>query len=577
MNLKNIISNIPDLPGCYIYRDINQNIIYVGKAKNLKKRVSSYFNKAQNAKTQKLVEQIRDIEYVITNNEKEALLLEVNLIKENNPKYNILLKDDKRYPYIKVTINDKYPKLLYTNRINADKSRYYGPFPSATAAKEVVELLEGYYPLRKCNNTEKRGCIYYHIGRCIGSCDHEVPREMYDKNIRLINDFFHGKYNGITVEIKRKMNSAVENLEFEKAQEYKLQLDYINELNVSQVIELNNDNNIDIIQFKTIEEKSYYYQLFIRNGRVLNQDFGQTDSIEELLITNYVINYNDQTPRLLITNNQDVINLFDGKINNTSIVFPQRGKKKELLELAATNLEEQIEKIFRSEKEQNAILNKVKTFIGIDSVKTIEFFDNSHISTTNYVAGKVVFINGKKEPQLYRKYNLQAKEEYDAMREVLTRRYSKLENDKIDLLIVDGGKGQLTIANEVFTKLEISNIKVIGLVKNEAHQTAAAIIDGKRKDFDDIELLRFFSAIQDEGHRYAVEFHRKKRSSSMKKSFIEEIKGIGPKKLQRIRTEYPTLEDLYYADYDNLRALGLNEEETTELMVQINRLYQQVQ
>jgi excinuclease ABC subunit C len=574
MNFKKIISNIPDNPGCYIYRDINQNIIYVGKAKNLKNRVSSYFNKAQNTKTQKLVEQIRNIEYIITNNEKEALLLEVNLIKENNPKYNILLKDDKRYPYIKVTINDKFPKLIYTNRINADKSRYYGPFPSVTAAKEVVELLEGYYPLRKCNNTQKRGCIYYHIGRCIGSCNHEVPRELYDKNIKYINDFFHGKYNGLTLEIKKKMNEAIDALEYEKAQEYKLQLDYINELNVSQVIELNNDKNIDVIEFKTIQNTTYYYQLFIRNGRVLNQDFGQISSTEDFLITNYVINYNDQTPKLLITNSLVLIDLFDGKINNTKIVKPQKGKKRELLDLAKKNLNEQIENILRTEQEQEKILTKVKQFIGLNKLNIIEFFDNSHISSTNYVAGKVVYVNGKKEPQLYRKYNLVAKEEYEAMREVLQRRYSKLGDDQVDLLIVDGGKGQLTIANEVFTQLNINQIKVIGLVKNSKHQTAAAIVDGKRIEFNDIDLLRFFSGIQDEGHRYAIQFHRKKRSDSMKKSFIEQIKGIGPKKLEKIRNEYPTLEELYYADYDNLRSIGLTESETTDLMIQINKLYQ---
>ena len=565
--IKEKLSLVPHLPGSYQMKDKYGTIIYVGKAKDLKNRLSSYFHGTHTGKTAKLVEEIADFEYIVVGSNEEALILEINLIKKYDPKYNILLRDDKSYPYIELT-NEKVPRLMIVRSINRkkNKGKLFGPYPNASAAREIVNMLNRIYPLRKCNTFPKKPCLYYHIGECLGYCTIDIPKEKIDNMINEIVSFFNGDYSCVTKKIEEEMYRESNLLHFEKAKELKDLLDSINVTLAKQKVEINDKRNIDI--FGYYENKGYIaiQVLFIRGCKIIERHktiMPLLDDTSEQL-TNYIATFYDSgvlKPNLIIV--PDIVDDSIKNYLNVSIEKPIKGIKKKLVEMANENayisLNEKYELIKRDEERSEGANNELKNILKLDKLERIEIFDNSNLFGEFNVSGMVVFVNGKPSKKDYRKFKitLDVNDDYGTMREVIYRRYYRLlvEKNKLpDLIIVDGGIGQINVARDVIRSLNL-NISVVGLKKDDHHRTNKLlafdpIIEIPIKN--DSLLFLYLERMQDEVHNFTINYHKQIRSKGLLSSCLDNIEGIGIKRRNELLKKYKSLKKMSEASIDDL-------------------------
>lgn len=555
-------------PGCYLMKDVTGKIIYVGKAKNLKRRVSSYFNREHTGKTKALVQNIDDFEYIVTSTEVESLLLEINLIKKYSPKYNIMLKDNKSYPYIEIT-NEKYPRLIISRprKIKNHKGKLFGPYPNANAARKTVELLNRIYPFRKCHTMGKKTCLYYHIGQCLGYCENKVSKDQLDQMINEVSSFLKGNYDYLTKKIKQLMLDASEKLNYEKAIEYKEMLEYINKVLEKQKITLNDGVNRDVINYYVKNDYISFQVLHIRDGRINMRDqeiFPLVDEIENAT-SSFVISFYDKNelPKEILVGEDFNIDLLSNALN-VKFIIPQKGLKKKLILMAKENakvvLEEKFELIIRDEKrtfEANETLGKL---IGIPNLNRIEIFDNAHLFGMFTVSGMVVFTNGRPDKKEYRKYKINSgsKDDYHTMQEVIYRRYYRVLHDKLqkpDLIIVDGGIIQINAAKEILNSLYL-DIPVLGLKKNEKHSTTSLISQDKEYFIDKTsDVFHYLTRMQDEVHRYTISYHKDIRSKGSLSSVLDNVPGIGDKRKKMLLKKYKTISELKTLKLEELEGI----------------------
>lgn len=555
---KEKLALVPHQPGCYLMKNSDGNIIYVGKSKNLKNRLTSYFRQTHTGKTKMLVNDIRDFEYILTSSELEALLLEINLIKKYNPKYNILLRDDKTYPYIELT-NEKIPRLTIVRNPNIKKDKthkLFGPYPNVSAARSTLDLLNRIYPLRKCKNMPKKECLYYHIKQCLGYCTHDIEEEVIDNMKEEIISFLNGNHEIVTKKIEEKMNIYSNNMAYEKALEYKEMLDYINITLEKQKVELDDNINRDVVGYYTDNNYMSVQILFIRGGKLLGGTkdvFALVDSIEEEL-TSYISKFYDKNKirpkEVLIPNilDKDLLEqAFGIKFN-----IPLKGKKKKILDLAFDNAkmyyDEQMSLVKQNDEKRKKSLDELKEKLNLNSVNRIELFDNSNLFGTFNVSGMVVFIDGLPCKNEYRKFKITSdvNDDYSTMREVIYRRYFRVLKDNLprpDLIIVDGGLGQLNVARSVLKELNL-NIATVGLKKDDKHNTASLlgldpieeIVIDKKSD-----LFLLLTRMQDEVHNFTISYHKQIRSKGAISSVLDNIEGIGEKRKKELLKKYKSI------------------------------------
>lgn len=544
-------------PGCYLMKDETGKVIYVGKAKNLKRRVSSYFNREHTGKTKALVQNIKDFEYIVTASEVESLLLEINLIKKYSPKYNILLKDNKSYPYIEIT-DERYPRLIISRprKIKGHKGKLFGPYPNASAARQTVQLLNRIYPFRKCHTMQKKVCLYYHIGQCLGYCEKKIDKQVIKEMISEVTSFLHGNYDEVRKKIKSLMIDASNKLNFERAIEYKQMLEYIDTVLEKQKISLNDNVTRDVINYYVKNDYISFQVLHLRDGRINMRDgevFPLIDDVKDTLsyfVTSFY-DKNDVPKEVLVTEDFDC-DLLENAIN-TKFIVPQKGVKKQLVEMAYENakivLDEKFELIVRDDKRTFGANEALGKLIGIPNLKRIETFDNAHLFGTFTVSGMVVFTNGKPDKKEYRKYKITSgsKDDYHTMQEVIYRRYYRVLHDKLekpDLIIVDGGIIQVHAAKEVLDNLYL-DIPVLGLKKNDKHTTTALISEDKEYEIDKTsDVFHLLTRIQDEVHRFTINYHKDIRSKGSLSSILDNVPGIGAKRKKELLKKYKTITKL---------------------------------
>lgn len=573
-HIKEKLALLPDQPGCYLMKDAQGQIIYVGKAKILKNRVRSYFTGSHNTKTELLVSEIADFEYIVTESNVEALLLEINLIKKNQPKYNILLKDDKTYPFIKIT-NEKYPRLLITRKVLKDKAYYFGPYPNVGAANETKKLLDRLFPLRKCQVLPKEVCLYYHMHQCLAPCVFQIDPEEYEKMVQAIRRFLGGDYQEIRQEIVEKMTQAAEDLQFEKAAEYRDQVKAIDTIMTRQKMTQTDFVNRDVFGYYVERGWLCVQVFFVRQGKLIQRDvtsFPIYDEPEESFLT--FIGQFYQKDEHIIPNEilipeeidyESVASLVDCKVTQ-----PKRGEKRKLVFLANKNAQVALqEKFALIDKKQEKTIGAVQVLgekMGIVAPTRIEAFDNSNISGTNPVSAMVVFIDGKPAKKEYRKYKIKTvtgPDDYASMREVIYRRYSRVLKEGLplpDLIIIDGGKGQVDAAKDVLENQLGLDLPIAGLAKNDKHKTSEMLF-GPELDVVPLEhnSQAFFllQRIQDEVHRFAITFHRQLRSKNSFASQLDAIEGLGPKRKQQLLKTFKSLKNLKEASLADIQAAGM--------------------
>lgn len=564
--LKEKLLLLPNKPGCYLMKDKNGIIIYVGKAKNLKNRVNSYFKSTHTGKTKVLVSNIVDFEYIITNSELEALLLEINLIKEHNPKYNVLLKDDKSYPYIEIT-NEKIPRLLIVrpSKLRNKTHKLYGPYPNSTAAKKTIELLNRLYPLRKCKTMGKKECLYYHIGECLGYCCSKVDKVVIDSMVNEITRFLKGDDKIVLDKIDSMIEDAVSRLKFEDAYELNELKEFVNVTLKKQLIDLNDNIDRDIFGYAVYKGYISIQVLFLRGGKLIERSSSIypiiSDEIEDLtlFISSFYDKNNIKPKEILIP---DIIddNLIKDVLN-INVIKPIRGRKKELVQMANKNalntLKEKFELInANDENALNACL-ELKNLIGISSANRIETFDNSHLFGTYTVSGMVVFTLGMPDKNSYRKYKIvsDAKDDYHLMKEVIYRRYYRVLMDNLerpDLIIVDGGKQQINATKEVLSSLNL-DIPVCGLIKNDHHKTSSLLYNDKVYDIDkSSNLFHMLERLQDEVHNYTISYHKNIRSKGALSSILDNIPGIGEVRKRELLKRFSSVIKIRKASIEEL-------------------------
>lgn len=568
LTLQKKLELLPDNPGCYLYKDNIGEIIYVGKAKNLKNRVKSYFTGTHNKKTQTLVSKIEDLEYIIVNSEKEALLLENNLIKKYRPYFNIRLKDDKSYPYLMIT-KEEHPRLLMTRKYKKNnKNIYFGPYVDIKSATEVKKILDKIYPLRKCNPVEKRPCMYYQIGECIGPCAKKVTVDDYKMQISKIKSFLTGNTKEILSDLRTKMQEHIKNLEFEAAGQIH---SYIKSIEVSvqnQVVADSTNIDRDYIGF-SFNDEYICIQIFLsRLGNIIERKveyFNLYDSPEEILYS-YLLQYYalNKLPKEIYIDDVDENLLSD--VVDCKIIIPKRGNHRKILDTVKENatyyLNNNLAIEELKERKLQVTLNNIAEKLGVQSINSIDAFDNSNIMGVDAVSVKVNFTNGKKNTYNYRKFKIDESmgiNDVQTMKEVLYRNY-KDKKTNTELLIVDGGKNHLNVAIDVVHKtLGLKQIKIIGLAKNDKHITEYIITD----DYEIIEFPKtsaeylFLKQIQDEVHRFAITYHRATKNKNMYKSSLDDIKGIGKVRKNLLLKSFSSLEEIKTASEDKLLKLGI--------------------
>ncbi|HAP4929439.1 excinuclease ABC subunit UvrC [Enterococcus faecalis] len=574
--IKNKLALLPDQPGCYLMKDKNGTIIYVGKAKILKNRVRSYFRGSHDTKTERLVSEIDDFEYIVTESNIEALLLEINLIHKNNPKYNIMLKDDKTYPFIKIT-NEKYPRLMITRKVLKDKALYFGPYPDVNAANETKKLLDRLFPLRKCNPSQKTPCLYYHLGQCLCPYAFDVDPQVYKDMVEEIKGFLSGGHTEIQDRLQEKMAYAAAHMEFEKAAEFRDQIKAIETVMTRQKM-----TNVDLIDrdvFGYAVDKGWMcvQVFFVRQGKLIERDvsiFPFYDDASEAFLTFigqfYQENEHFVPKEVLIPDDIDKESV--EALLVTKVLQPQRGEKKKLVKLASKNaavaLNEKFDLIVRKQERTIGAVEKLGNAMNIPAPIRIEAFDNSNIMGTNPVSAMVVFIDGRPAKNEYRKYKIktvQGPDDYASMREVIYRRYSRVLKEGLpfpDLILIDGGKGQVDVAKDVLANQLGVDIPVAGLAKNDKHKTSELLF-GPNLEVVPLERnsQEFFllQRIQDEVHRFAITFHRQLRSKNSFASKLDNIEGLGPKRKKNLLKEFKSLKNITSASVEELRKAGLPE------------------
>ncbi|MEG0078395.1 excinuclease ABC subunit UvrC [Enterococcus sp.] len=574
--IKNKLALLPDQPGCYLMKDKNGTIIYVGKAKILKNRVRSYFTGSHDTKTERLVSEIEDFEYIVTESNIEALLLEINLIKKNDPKYNIMLKDDKTYPFIKIT-NEAYPRLLITRKVLKDKALYFGPYPDVGAANETKKLLDRLFPLRKCKVLPKEVCLYYHMGQCLAPCVFDVPTKVYEEMVAEIKRFLSGGHTEIRDNIAAEMEAAAANLEFEKAAELRDQIKAIDTVMTKQKMTQTDFMDRDVFGYAIDKGWMCVQVFFVRQGKLIERDVSifpfYNDAQDDFLTYMgqfYQENEHFIPKEVLIPDDIDKESV--EALLQTKILQPKRGEKKKLVELANKNagvaLKEKFDLIERKEERTIGAIESLGNAMGIPTPVRIEAFDNSNIMGTNPVSAMVVFLDGKPAKNEYRKYKIKTvtgPDDYASMREVIYRRYSRVLKENLpfpDLIVIDGGKGQVDAAREVLDNQLGLDIPIAGLAKNDKHKTSEmlfgpelAVVPLERNSPEFFLLQR----IQDEVHRFAITFHRQLRSKNSFASKLDGIPGLGPKRKKTLLKEFKSLKNIQAASLAEMKAIGIPE------------------
>lgn len=572
--IKSKLELLPTSPGCYIHKDKNGTIIYVGKAKNLRNRVRSYFRGSHDTKTEALVSEIVDFEFIVTESNIEALLLEINLIKENKPKYNIMLKDNKSYPFIKIT-NERYPRLIITRQVKKDGGLYFGPYPDVGAANEIKRLLDRIFPFRKCTNPPSKVCFYYHLGQCMAHTVCHKDEAYFKGMAQEVSDFLKGQDDKIIDDLKLKMNTAAQNMEFERAAEYRDLIQAIGTLRTKQRVMAKDLQNRDVFGYYVDKGWMCVQVFFVRQGKLIERDvnlFPYYNDPDEDFLT-YVGQFYQEKSHLIpneILIPQDIDEEAVKALVDTKVLKPQRGEKKQLVNLAIKNARVSLEQKFNlleksMEKTQGAIENLGK-LLQIPTPVRIESFDNSNIMGTSPVSAMVVFVNGKPSKKDYRKYKIKTvvgPDDYASMREVIRRRYSRVMRDGLtppDLIVIDGGQGQVNIAKQVIQEELGLDIPIAGLQKNDKHQTHELLFGDPLQI---IELSRtsqeFFllQRIQDEVHRFAITFHRQLRSKNSFSSQLDGIEGLGPKRKQLLMKHFKSLTKIKEATVDEIVTVGI--------------------
>lgn len=573
-HLKEKLAILPDQPGCYLMKDKQGTVIYVGKAKVLKNRVRSYFTGSHDGKTLRLVGEIVDFEYIVTSSNLEALILELNLIKKYDPKYNIQLKDDKTYPFIKITA-EKQPRLLITRNVKKDKGKYFGPYPNAQSAHETKKLLDRMYPLRKCSNMPDKVCLYYHMGQCLAPCVKEVTDEQNKEIVDEIIKFLNGGHKEIRSELETKMYEASEKLEFERAKELRDQIAHIDAIMEKQKMIMSDLVDRDVFGYAVDKGWMCVQVFFVRKGKLIERDvsmFPIYDEPEEGFLTfigQFYENSSHFKPKEIVVPGSIDSELVE-RFLEVEATQPKRGKKKDLVELANKNakiaLEEKFHLIERDEERTIKAVDHLGKQLGIETPYRIEAFDNSNIQGTNPVSAMIAFIDGKPAKKEYRKYKIktvQGTDDYESMREVVRRRYTRALKENLplpDLIIIDGGKGHLAATSDVLENELGLYIPMAGLVKDEKHKTSHLIIGDPpesvmlARNSQEFYLLQ---RIQDEVHRFAITFHRQLHGKSVIQSALDEIPGIGDKRKKVLLKHFGSLKKMKEASVSEFVEVGM--------------------
>lgn len=572
--IKSKLELLPTSPGCYIHKDKNGTIIYVGKAKNLRNRVRSYFRGSHDTKTEALVSEIVDFEFIVTESNIEALLLEINLIKENKPKYNIMLKDDKSYPFIKIT-NERYPRLIITRQVKKDGGLYFGPYPDVGAANEIKRLLDRIFPFRKCTNPPSKVCFYYHIGQCMSHTICKKDEDYFKSMAQEVSDFLKGQDDKIIDNLKGKMAAAAQTMEFERAAEYRDLIQAIGTLRTKQRVMAKDLQNRDVFGYYVDKGWMCVQVFFVRQGKLIERDvnlFPYFNDPDEDFLT-YVGQFYQEKSHLVpneVLIPQDIDQEAVKALVDSKILKPQSGEKKQLVNLAIKNARVSLEQKFNLleksvEKTQGAIEN-LGRLLQIPTPVRIESFDNSNIMGTSPVSAMVVFVNGKPSKKDYRKYKIKTvvgPDDYASMREVIRRRYGRVQREGLtppDLIVIDGGQGQVNIAKQVIQEELGLDIPIAGLQKNDKHQThellfgdPLEVVDLSRNSQEFFLLQR----IQDEVHRFAITFHRQLRSKNSFSSQLDGIDGLGSKRKQNLMRHFKSLTKIKEASVDEIVEVGV--------------------
>lgn len=578
---------LPMKPGCYLMKDKYGIVIYVGKSKALRNRVRSYFKGANDEKTQRLVMDIADFEYIVTSSEIDALILEMNLIKKYDPKYNVMLKDDKSYPYLKIT-NERHPQLLITRKVKKDGGKYFGPYTNVIAARETKKLLDRLYPLRKCTNKPGEYCLYYHLDQCLACADEPAEKETYEAIAKEITRFLHGGYQEIKRDIETKMLEASEALNFERAMELRDQLSHIAAVMEQQQVVLNEKINIDMFNYSYNKGWMCVQVFFIRQGKLLERDvsifpfYNEASEAFISFIGQFYLRKRNLLPKqVLLPIGTDAV-LIEALLK-IETATPYRGKKRDLVELAGKNakiaLEEQFALIELDEARTIKSVEKLGEILNIDAPRRIEAFDNSNIQGTDPVSAMVVFTDGKPDKNEYRKYKIktvQGPDDYEMMREVIRRRYKRvlLENLPLpDLLIVDGGKGQMSAALDVLENELGVSIPLAGLVKDERHKTGELLF-GDPPEIVPLERrsneFYLVQRVQDEVHRFAITFHRQLRGKGMVQSELDKIPGVGPKRRNALLKQFKSITEIKQASVADITKLGIPKNVAEDVLTHLN-------
>ena len=600
-NIQEELKKLPDSPGVYIMHDANDTIIYVGKAIILKNRVRSYFRESANhsPKIAKMVSLVERFEYIVTDSELEALVLENNLIKEHKPKYNTMLKDDKTYPYIKVTVADTYPRILFSREMKKDKSKYFGPYTSAGAVKDTIELINKLYKLRTCNRKlpkdagKERPCLNYHIHQCKAPCQSWISPEEYRKQVEEALEFLNGNYGKILKELQQKMEKCSENLEFEEAASYRDLLESVRQVAQKQKITDSEGEDRDVIALAKDEQDAVVQVFFVRSGKLIGREHFYMTNVSEdsegQILSSFVKQFYAGTPfvpkELLLQEEieeTEVISkwLSEKRGNKVWIRFPKKGTKEKLVDLAGRNaamvLSQDKERIKREEGRTIGAVKEIATLLGIDRILRMEAFDISNISGFENVGSMVVYEKGKPKKSDYRKFKIKSvsgPDDYGCMKEVLTRRFvhgmeesRELKEKNIeeqfgsftkfpDLLLMDGGKGQVNIALQVLDELKL-NIPVCGMVKDDNHRTRGLYFNNQEIPIDKhSEGFKLITRIQDEAHRFAIEYHRSLRSKEQVHSVLDDIPGIGPSRRKILMKAFVNIGDIKEASVEELAGI----------------------
>ncbi|CAM5570559.1 putative UvrABC system protein C [Streptomyces afghaniensis 772] [Streptomyces afghaniensis] len=584
--IKNKLMILPDQPGCYLMKDRQGTIIYVGKAKVLKNRVRSYFTGSHDGKTLRLVNEIEDFEYIITSSNIEALILEINLIKKHDPKYNIMLKDDKSYPFIKLTA-ERHPRLITTRNVKKDKGKYFGPYPNVQAANETKKLLDRIYPLRKCNVLPDRVCLYYHLGQCLAPCVNEVTEQEYKKMTDDIIKFLNGGYKDIKKELSEKMMAASEELDFERAKEYRDQIAHIEATMEKQKMMMTDLVDRDIFGYSYDKGWMCVQVFFVRQGKLIERDvstFPIYQEPEEEMLTylgQFYEKANHFKPKEIYLPDEIQGDIVE-ELLNVKVIKPQRGQKKELVLLANKNAKNALtEKFALIERDEERTIKAVENLgrqMGIYTPLRIEAFDNSNIQGTNPVSAMIVFIDGKPAKREYRKYKIKSvkgPDDYESMREVVRRRYQRVLKEGLplpDLLLIDGGKGHLEAVREVLLDELSLDIPVAGLVKDDKHRTSQLLFGNPleiiplERNSQEFYLLQ---RIQDEVHRFAITFHRQLRGKNAFQSLLDDIPGIGEKRRKLLLKTFGSVKKMKEATIEEFVKAGIPANVAEQLLAKL--------